>query len=194
MNNIELSTKTVGIGGNVVCTKMNGLAKLESKTFHNKTTKNLFIGLAKFMRGDFLLESQSSSSYMPLFLGIGKVGASIADWSSSNSAYEEAVEDLTGLSSEYNESNGVSDRVPMTATTITVSNNTVYLTISGYIPAGYINEGSKITELGLFSTKKTNTYTGLLAKVVISDTDEFITMNKGEGVQIDWTMIISNGD
>lgn len=185
------------VKGRVTVKSFKGSKLVQKRTINNNGVANLFVGMARFIRGDFLYLPGEGSSFLPTYLGVGYT--------------QEASHLTTGFADTKlgNESNEYVSRFDVTKGNIVsdASKKKVSLTLSAVIPSGVFPSDTHINELGLFSQRKRDD-SGLLARVVYTidngSTKQLATsandvsganhiiIQPGMSYQIDWEIIIGN--
>ena len=180
------------IKGEVVVSTYKGTKLVTKKKMHNNAVANMLIGIARFLRGDFLHLGEESKSCLPLYLGVGFTNAvAVTQFDAKSLASE-----LSSYTYRFDISKG--------DISIDTTNNQVRLSLSAVIPSGTFVSGTEINEIGLFSQRATKS-SGLLARVVYltdagrpatstndSTGKNHIIIKTGMSERIDWTIILSN--
>lgn len=190
-----VSEPALTVRGKVTVSTFKGNSLVSKKTTHNNGVANLFVGIARFIRGDFLYLPGEGSSFLPTYLGVGYTE------NVSHATTNFADTSLGAERSDY------INRFDVTKGAITTDSTqgVVKLKLSAVIPSGVFAEGTHINELGLFSQRAVSS-SGLLARVVYTQPDSttlstvnndcvganHIKIQTGMSYQIDWEIIIGN--
>lgn len=180
------------VRGEVKITKLKGNKVVSVKKMNNNAVANLLIGVARFIRGDFLHLGNEGVSFIPAYLGVGYTESDLKIATTF---------DQTSLA---NELSSYKDRFDVTKGDVKLTASDVRLSLSAVIPSGIFNSGTRINELGLFSQRNVSA-SGMLARVVYklsentiakqsndASGDYHIKIETGMSYRIDWNIILSN--
>lgn len=180
------------IKGEVVVSKFRGEKLVKTMKMSNNAVANMLIGVARYLRGDFLNLSKEGLSFIPAYLGVGYTES--ASSTSFNQTY------LAG------ELNTYKHRFDVTKGDVTVDDTAgnVMLSLSAVIPSGIFNADTNINELGLFAQRSVAS-SGMLARVIYKNSSGALATQKndptgashiiietGMSYRIEWNIILTN--
>ena len=182
------------VRGEVKVTTLKNGVPIKTLKINNNAVSNMLVGIARFIRGDFLFLPAEGVSFIPAYLGVGytlNTGAAATSFTQSSLANE-----LDQYTYRFDVSKeGIS---------LDTSNNCVNLNLRAVIPSGALAVGTRINEVGLFAGRQ-RADSGMLARVVYttngstlaterndSTAEHHIKIEQGMSYQIDWTIKLSN--
>lgn len=180
------------IKGEVVVSKFRGEKLVKTMKMNNNAVANMLIGVARYLRGDFLNLSKEGLSFIPAYLGVGYTESGSS--TSFNQTY--LASELTTYEHRFDVTKG-DVKLDNTSGSVTLS-------LAAVIPSGVFSAGTHINELGLFAQRSVSS-SGMLARVTYKNSNKALSTQKndpngeshilvetGMSYRIEWNIILTN--
>ena len=135
---------TALVRGEVTITKLKNGVPIQKVKTHNNAVANLLIGVARYIRGDFLNLPGEGTSFIPAYLGVGYTTSS----QETSFTQTHLVAELTQYENRFDVSK---EGITIDTTSTPAS---IKLGLRAVIPAGVLAVNTEINEVGLFAERK----------------------------------------